>query len=110
MHGPRPAARPRPSVRGSYHVGNSLGGRLMSDSDDAVMVDCVNSDRCGGRVTLRLTEDVSTALAGTDFKEVVAVVIHQTCACEYSEDDLDALAARAELQINRLRDEQPSQG
>jgi hypothetical protein len=77
----------------------------MSDIDDAVMVDCVNSDRCGGRVTLRLTEDVSTALAGTDFTEVVAVVVHQTCECEYSEDDLGQLADRAELQINHLRRE-----
>ena len=78
----------------------------MSGIDDAVMVDCVNSDRCGGRVTLRLAEEESGVLGGPGFKEVVAVIVHQTCACEYSDDDLDELADRAELQINRLWREQ----
>ena len=65
----------------------------MSGIDDAVMVDCVNSERCGGRVTLRLTEEEGSVLGGPDFKEVVAVVVHQTCGCEYSEDDLDELGS-----------------
>ena len=55
---------------------------------DVVTVDCVNSDRCGGRVTLRpwasyfvpATDTVDAKVGGWER-------VAQTCGCRYSAQD-----------------------
>ena len=69
---------------------------------DVVTVDCVNSDRCGGRVTLRprasyfvpATDTVDAKVGGWDR-------VAQTCGCRCSAEDEGDLDDRADRQAGR---------
>ncbi len=70
---------------------------------DVVTVDCVNSDRCGGRVTLRLGGPSSIAATGAaDVKTGGWERVAQTCGCRYSEADVADLYDRADRQSGRV--------
>ena len=66
---------------------------------DTLTVECVNSDRCGGRATVHLAYESrppGLLVGGT--------VRGQTCDCEYSAEDLENLRDRA---VSAQRRERP---
>lgn len=69
---------------------------------DSATVDCVNFDRCGGRVTLRLMgRQELTATDRSDATFYVWEEADRTCGCEYSEDDKETIEQRVRLALER---------
>ena len=70
---------------------------------DTATVDCINSDRCGGRVTLRFRGSYHVpATATADAMMNGWDPVAQTCACEYSEEDMFDLYDRADRASGRF--------
>ena len=70
---------------------------------DTVTVDCVNSDRCGGRATLRPRASYYVpATVTADAKMGGWERVAQTCGCRYSEADVADLYHRADRQSGRV--------
>ncbi len=83
----------------------------MDVEGDTVTVDCVNSDRCGGRITLRHAGDyLVEASPRSDATMYLTEKVRQTCDCEYSDDERDEISERAEVEFNRMQWERSRQG
>jgi hypothetical protein len=66
-------------------------------------VDCINAEQCKGRVTLRLMGQwVTTTAAGSNAIAPAYEVVAQTCICTYTEDDLEDLEQRSQLDRERF--------
>ena len=60
-----------------------------------VTVDCINSDRCGGRVTLHFTPQAGILPSGAPGADAYVTSAEQTCTCTYSDEEREKLKERA---------------
>jgi hypothetical protein len=67
---------------------------------DTATVDCLNSDQCGGRITLRGRLYEVTATERSDATLANFDLIEQTCDCEYSEDDKEVIMDRVSMKLD----------
>ncbi len=63
------------------------------ESRGVVSVDCVNSQQCGGTVDYELFDRGPVTGGGRLIEQVQA---HQTCSCEYSDDDKERLTEQVQ--------------